>query len=91
MKVICDKREHGALCCDCKHSIVHDSLPTCIGSRCITYCLDFAYKNIMCDTCQLRDDCIQYKAGTRLNLFDRGEDCYEYNKLRVYAKCKEVM
>lgn len=90
MKVICNKNDHGRLCIDCKHSIIHDALPTCIGSLCITYCLQFAYENIMCDVCSLKDSCIQYENGTRLSLFNRGEECNEYRKLKVFAKCKQV-
>lgn len=91
MKVICSKNNHGDLCRDCKHSIPHEYLPTCLGARCITYALEFAHQQGGCSTCSFNDECVQYDKGNgvSLNLFKTGEDCRQYMRKVVFARCVE--
>lgn len=88
--LICEKKNHGALCNDCKHGVSHERLPTCIGERCLSYAIEFANKNRSCSLCTLKEECLYYNSDNEIDLLKLGEECSEYRKLVIYTKCINV-
>lgn len=86
--LICEKRNSGPICQQCKHSILHKRMASCKGDICLAYCVAFANDNKECSTCLLKEECYQFTDGSNINLFNRGEECHQYSQKRLYCKCK---
>jgi hypothetical protein len=91
--MICNHAGIGELCAECPHGKIHERTRHCNYSKCMVYAIAFGEKNKSCLLCELRKDCLKYDELINgnlpfINLLIKGEDCPQYNKLFIHAKCQ---
>ena len=91
--MICNRSGIGDLCIECNHNKQHDRNRYCNYSKCLIYAIDFANKNKNCNECIYQNDCSEYTKlfdsnQPVINLLTKGDDCSQYRRRIIYAKCQ---
>jgi hypothetical protein len=91
--MICNHAGIGELCAECPHGKIHERTRHCNYSKCMVYAIAFGEKNKSCLLCELRDECLKFidlkvNKLSFINLLTKGEECPQYNKLFIHAKCQ---
>lgn len=89
----CKQAGIGKLCVDCPHNEEHNRTRHCGYSKCTVYAVAFGKDNQSCLQCIYREECQQYKdlqfeGKPFINLITHGDDCPQYRRRYLYARCQ---